>query len=98
MATIDGYDLDTLNIMMYNNIDPKKPIELDAKMFLFDKPIKSDNGKMWVCTNIRYSEEVLMIKTDQKAMRANKHTSTAISSILNKSDLFFHSSSNSSNK
>jgi hypothetical protein len=69
MATIDGYDLDTLNIMMYNNIDPKKPIELDAKMFLFDKPIKSDNGKMWVCTNIRYSEEVLMIKTHYECVQ-----------------------------
>ena len=69
MATIDGYDLDTLNIMMYNNIDPKKPVELDAKMFLFDKPIKSDNGKMWVCTNIRYSEEVLMIKTHYECVQ-----------------------------
>ena len=63
MTTIDGYDLDTLNIMIYNNIDPKKPIELDAKMFIFDTPIKSDNGKMWLCTNIRYSEEILMTKT-----------------------------------
>lgn len=63
MTTIDGYDLDTLNIMIYNNIDPKKPIELDAKMFMFDTPIKSDNGKMWLCTNIRYSEEILMTKT-----------------------------------
>jgi len=63
MTTIDGYDLDTLNIMIYNNIDPKKPIELDAKMFMFDTPIKSDNGKMWLCTNIRYSEEILMAKT-----------------------------------
>ena len=63
MTTIDGYDLDTLNIMIYNNIDPKKPIELDAKMFMFDAPIKSDNGKMWICTNIRYSEEILMTKT-----------------------------------
>jgi hypothetical protein len=63
MTTIDGYDLDTLNIMIYNNIDPKKPIELDAKMFMFDAPIKSDNGKMWLCTNIRYSEEILMTKT-----------------------------------
>jgi hypothetical protein len=49
--------------MLYNNIDPKKPIELDAKMFLFDTPVKSDNGKMWICTNIKYSEEVLMTKT-----------------------------------
>ena len=63
MTTVDGYDLDTLNIMIYNNIDPKKPIELDAKMFMFDAPIKSDNGKMWICTNIRYSEEILMTKT-----------------------------------
>ena len=63
MTTVDGYDLDTLNIMIYNNIDPKKPIELDAKMFIFDTPIKSDNGKMWLCTNIRYSEEILMAKT-----------------------------------
>lgn len=63
MTTIDGYDLDTLNIMIYNNIDPKKPIELDAKMFMFNTPIKSDNGKMWLCTNIRYSEEILMTKT-----------------------------------
>jgi hypothetical protein len=69
MATIDGYDLDTLNIMMYNNIDPKKPIELDAKMFLFDKPIKSDNGKMWICTNIRYSEEVLLTKTHSECVQ-----------------------------
>ena len=61
MTTIDDYDLDTINIMLYNNIDRDKPVELTAGMFIFDKPIKGD--KIWICTNIRYSEEILMTKT-----------------------------------
>jgi hypothetical protein len=61
MTTIDDYDLDTINIMLYNNIDRDKPVELTASMFIFDKPIKGD--KIWICTNIRYSEEILMTKT-----------------------------------
>ena len=61
MTTIDDYDLDTINIMLYNNIDRDKPVELTAGMFIFDKPVKGD--KMWICTNIRYSEEILMTKT-----------------------------------
>ena len=69
MTTIDGYDLDTINIMLYNNIDRNKPIELDAKMFLFEQPIKSDNGKMWICTNVRYSEEVLLQKTHSECVQ-----------------------------
>ena len=35
MTTIDGYDLDTINIVLYNNIDRNKPIDLDNKMFVF---------------------------------------------------------------
>ncbi len=61
MTTIDDYDLDTISIMLYNNIDRDKPVELTAGMFIFDKPVKGD--KMWICTNIRYSEEILMTKT-----------------------------------
>ena len=61
MTTIDDYDLDTINIMLYNNIDRDKPVELTAGMFIFDKPVKGD--KIWICTNIRYSEEILMTKT-----------------------------------
>jgi hypothetical protein len=61
MTTIDDYDLDTINIMLYNNIDQDKPVELTAGMFIFDKPVKGD--KIWICTNIRYSEEILMTKT-----------------------------------
>ena len=69
MTTIDGYDLDTINIVLYNNIDRNKPIELDSKTFVFDQPIKSDNGKMWICTNVRYSEEVLMTKTHSECVQ-----------------------------
>ena len=69
MTTIDGYDLDTINIVLYNNIDRNKPIDLDNKMFVFDQPIKSDNGKMWICTNVRYSEEVLMTKTHAECVQ-----------------------------
>ena len=69
MTTIDGYDLDTINIVLYNNIDRNKPIDLDNKMFVFEQPIKSDNGKMWICTNVRYSEEVLMIKTHAECVQ-----------------------------
>jgi predicted amino acid-binding ACT domain protein len=69
MTTIDGYDLDTINIVLYNNIDRNKPIDLDNKMFMFEQPIKSDNGKMWICTNVRYSEEVLMTKTHAECVQ-----------------------------
>ena len=61
MPTFGDFEIDTINIMMYNNIDREKPVELTAKMFIFDQPIKGDY--MWLCTNIRYSEEVLSSKT-----------------------------------
>ena len=61
MPTFGDFEIDTINIMMYNNIDREKPVELTAKMFIFDQPVKGDY--MWLCTNIRYSEEVLISKT-----------------------------------
>ena len=61
MITINDFDLDKINIMAVTNIDATKPVELKPDMFIFDKKISGDN--MWICTNARYSEEVLMTKT-----------------------------------
>lgn len=66
MITINDFDLDKINIMAVTNIDTTKPIELKPNMFIFDKKISGDN--IWICTNARYSEEVLMTKTHQECL------------------------------
>ncbi len=66
MITINDFDLDKINIMAVTNIDATKPIELKPDMFIFDKKISGDN--IWICTNARYSEEVLMTKTHQECL------------------------------
>lgn len=66
MITINDFDLDKINIMAVTNIDATKPVELKPDMFIFDKKISGDN--MWICTNARYSEEVLMTKTHSECL------------------------------
>lgn len=66
MITINDFDLDKINIMAVTNIDATKPVELKPDMFIFDKKISGDN--MWICTNARYSEEVLMTKTHRECL------------------------------
>ncbi len=68
MITINDFDLDKINIMAVTNIDVTKPVELKPDMFIFDKDkISGDN--MWICTNARYSEEVLMTKTHRECLQ-----------------------------
>jgi len=66
MITINDFDLDKINIMAVTNIDQTKPVELKPDMFIFDKKISGDN--IWICTNARYSEEVLMTKTHRECL------------------------------
>jgi len=66
MITINDFDLDKINVMAVTNIDVTKPVELKPDMFIFDKKIGGDH--IWICTNARYSEEVLMTKTHRECV------------------------------